>query len=206
MDEPPSRDAKKDIKALAKIKEAEAQPCVADFLEIIEETPRMLKVCLHKRNYKGKSKFTKEDVGCIGLILSIIPIIAIVATYMGFDNPMLLIILCYVMVIPIIACGVNDTVVKQVIVIDSALDVMTVLRRPFPARKEYALDQVKKIGKIRFKDKFLISATLVDAGMSTGVNSTVIMDMSFEEKLAEAIVARLNYTLNQFRKHEEQVF
>jgi hypothetical protein len=170
MDESLSLEPNTDEKALAEMKEAEAQSGAADFLEIIEETPSMLKLCLHNRNYRGKTKFTKPDITCISIICLIVPIVWLLSPYIAPEDPMLPVILCSILVGILVACGVDDALVRRIIVVDSVRGVMKASRQPFPFHEEFKLDRIKSIGTEleyghNYTDAYIVISTLVDGSM-----------------------------------------
>jgi hypothetical protein len=209
MDESPSREANKDVKSLAAIQEAEALSGVADFLEIIEETPSMLKLCLHNQDYRGKTKFTKQDITCISIICLIVPIVWLVSPYMYPENPMLLVIAISILVGIVVAGGVNNVLTRRIVVVDLVHGVMTASRHPFPIREVIKLDHIKDIRKQlemghNYTDAYIVISKLVDGSIPIETKSTFLFNKSFDGKLVDAVVSRLNYTIDQFRKHDTQ--
>ena len=208
MDGSLSRDGEKDMRSLAEIREAEAQPGVAEFLEIIEETPDTLKLCIHNRDSKGK----KQEIICIGVVLLIIPTTSIFTPFMSPGNPVLPVAIVSVFVSILIACGINDALVRRVIFVDGASGMMRAKGHPFFAREEFQLDRIKSIGiKHEYWHKYtdatrmtyIVISTRDDNLIPAAVKSYVLFNMTFNEKVADAVASRLNYTIKLFRKHKQ---
>nr|MDO8108675.1 hypothetical protein [Candidatus Sigynarchaeota archaeon] len=214
-----SREAKKAAKAREDLEKAELEPAVADYLEIVEDSPRSLTMRVHGRKYQTKvtirdlNLFLYIVMGAIGLIAFFTISNPAISSQILTGNPMLGFVIYATISILIIILDVVMLYDRFTVIVDMERGIMKITRYPFPSRKEMALDRVaefRKKGIHRFYTHTSsyswstsidsVTIVLVDGARPAAKKELRILKGYSKQALVDVLVARLNNALRQYRK------
>jgi hypothetical protein len=204
MDEHLSHDAKKIAKNLEALKKAESAAEVADYLEIVDDSSRSLVMRVHRRKFK-----TKVAVRALWgpITVSILPIAIGTYFHFSFSDQVFgrAILFCVAPAALILAACVflDENFSRYTIIVDIARGIMNITHIPFQGRRRaLMLDHISKFGRDLYWNS--IHAVLIDVTRpGTVIKKDILYCRYYAVRPVEAIVARLNYTLEQYRRQRE---